>query len=35
MSEWIDFYRKFRDDYRAGVDDDYRKMEEFLSDGHE
>jgi hypothetical protein len=35
MSEWIDFYRKLRDDYTSSVDDGYRKMKEFLSDGNE
>ncbi len=35
MSELIYFYRKFRYGFRASVDDGYRKMKEFLSDGHE
>jgi hypothetical protein len=35
MSEWIDYYRKLRDEYKANVDAGYRKMEEFLSDGPE
>jgi hypothetical protein len=35
MLEWIGYYRKLRDEYKAGVDEGYRRMESFLSDGHE
>jgi hypothetical protein len=35
MLEWIDFYRKLRDDYKASVDEGYRKMEALLSDERE
>ena len=34
MFEWIDFYKKLRNDYKASVDEGYRKMEEFLSGDH-
>ncbi|HAJ25923.1 MAG TPA: hypothetical protein DCG53_01520 [Syntrophus sp. (in: bacteria)] len=34
MFEWIDFYKKLRDDYKTSVDEGYRKMEEFLSGDH-
>jgi hypothetical protein len=35
MLEWIDFYRKLRDDYKASVDEGYRKMEALLPDERE
>lgn len=35
MFEWIDFYRKLRDDYKTSVDEGYRKMEDLLSDNQE
>lgn len=35
VSEWIEYYRRLRDEYKANVDEGYRKMEEFLSDDPE